>query len=133
MSNCDYTEHDSDTNNPRQGGSSKRTPVRWKKTEVPYTTNYYTIQIAGTWHECQVIRVPEDVPVLDGVRVAEGVRIPEYIGVPEGLRVPENIRVPGRFRLLEGFRVLGRKKLKLPDPTRLEKMFYPQTLYKAQH
>ena len=104
MSNSDYTEYDSDTNNPRQGGSSKRTPERLKN-EVPYTTNYYTVRIAGTWHGCQVIREPEDVPVPDGVRVAEGVRKPEYIWVPEGFRVPENIRVPGCFRVPERFRI----------------------------
>ena len=66
----------------------------------------------------------EDVPVSGEVLVAEGIRVPEDIRVPEGIRVPEHLRV----RPLSGtrnFRVLDRKKLKLPDLTRPEKMFYP--------
>ena len=55
---------------------------------------YYTVRIAGTWHECQVNQVPEDVSIPGGVRVAEGVPKPEYIRVPEGLRVPENMFYP---------------------------------------
>ena len=74
--------------------------------------------------------MPEDVPVPGGVRVAEGVPKSEYIQVPKGLRVLENIRVPEHFRNL---RVLERRKLKLPDTTRPEKMFYPHTPNRYTH
>ena len=61
------------------------------------------------------VQISEDVPVLGEFLVAEGIRVPEDIRVSEGVRVPAH------------FRVLDRKKLKLPDPTRPEKIFYPHT------
>ena len=55
------------------------------------------------------------------IRVPKGVQILEDVPVSGGIRVAEEIQVP------EGVRVLDWKKLKWPDPTRTEKMFYPHT------
>ena len=72
------------------------------------------------------VQISEDVPVLGEVLVAEGIRVSEAIRVPEGVRVPEHFREP-EISSTRHFWVPDRKKLKLPDPSRPEKMFYPHT------
>ena len=61
------------------------------------------------------------------IRVTVGIEISEDVPVPDGVLVGEGIRVPERVLVLEYVRELGREKLKLLDPTRPEKMFYPRT------
>ena len=65
--------------------------------------------------------MPKDIWVTEGFQISEDIPVLGGVQVAESIRVPEDIRVP------EHFRVLDRKKLKLPDPTRPENMFYPHT------